>query len=114
MVLDPRDHDTWSVGSFFTNPFVDAAALPSGAPAYPQPDGAVKTSAAWLIERSGLEKGYGTSRVALSTKHTLAVTNRGTATTADLLELAAEVGDRVAAAFGIVLEPEPTLVNCSL
>jgi UDP-N-acetylmuramate dehydrogenase len=114
MVLDPGDHDTWSVGSFFTNPMVEAAALPAGAPSYPQPDGTVKTSAAWLIERSGLGKGYGTSRVALSTKHTLALTNRGEATTADLLELAAEVRDRVVAAFDIVLEPEPTLVNCSL
>jgi UDP-N-acetylmuramate dehydrogenase len=114
MVLIAEDHDTWSVGSFFTNPFVDAAALPAGAPSYPQPDGRVKTSAAWLIERSGLGRGYGTSRVRLSTKHTLALTNRGSATTADLLELAAEVRDSVVAAFGIILEPEPTLVNCSL
>ena len=60
----------------------------------------MKTSAAWLIDRAGLAKGYGTSRVALSTKHTLALTNRGGATTADLLELAAEVRDRVEAAFG--------------
>jgi UDP-N-acetylmuramate dehydrogenase len=114
MVLDADDHDTWSVGSFFTNPFVDAAVLPAGAPAYPQPDGSVKTSAAWLIDRAGLGKGYGTSRVRLSSKHSLALTNRGSATTADLLELAAEVRDRVVATFGIVLEPEPTLVNCSL
>ncbi len=63
MVLDAADHDTWSVGSFFTNPFVDAAALPPGAPSYPQPNGTVKTSAAWLIDRAGLRKGYGTTRV---------------------------------------------------
>ncbi len=114
MVLDDSDHDTWSAGSFFTNPIVAASALPAGAPAYLQPDGRVKTSAAWLISRSGLEKGYGSSRVSLSTKHPLALTNRGDATTADLLALAAEVRDRVEARFGIVLEPEPTLVNCSL
>jgi UDP-N-acetylmuramate dehydrogenase len=114
MVLDPDDHDTWSVGSFFTNPFVEVSALPAGAPAYPQPDGRVKTSAAWLIDRAGLGKGYGGPRVSLSTKHSLALTNRGGATTADLLALAAEVRGRVEAAFGIRLEPEPTLVNCSL
>ena len=54
MVLDPGDHDTWSAGSFFTNPFVGAAELPDGAPAFAQPDGTVKTSAAWLIEQAGL------------------------------------------------------------
>ena len=114
MVLDDADHDTWSVGSFFTNPCVEASALPAGAPSYPQPDGRVKTSAAWLIDQAGLAKGYGTTRVSVSTKHTLALTNRGGATTVDLLALAAEVRTRVLAAFGILLEPEPTLVNCSL
>lgn len=114
MVLDETDHDTWSAGSFFTNPFVAPGAVPAGAPAYPQPDGSVKTSAGWLIDRAGLAKGYGTSRVSLSTKHPLALTNRGGASTADLLELAAEVRQRVADVFAIVLEPEPTLVNCSL
>ena len=65
MVLDAEDHDTWSAGSFFTNPFVDAVArCRTGAPAYPQPDGSVKTSAAWLIERAGFAKGYGDGRVA--------------------------------------------------
>lgn len=114
MVLDDADHDTWSAGSFFTNPIVASSRLPAGAPAYPQPDGRVKTVAAWLIERAGLSKGYGRPRVSLSTKHPLALTNRGGATTADLLALAAEVRARVEAVFGIRLEPEPTLVNCSL
>src|SRR5262249_7903713 len=91
MVLDPLDHDTWSAGSFFTNPFVEPGALPDGAPAYPQPDGTVKTSAAWLIERAGFGKGYGSGQVSLSTKHTLAVTNRGAATTSELLALARTV-----------------------
>ncbi len=114
MVLDDGDHDTWSAGSFFTNPIVEPRQVPAGAPSYPQPDGRVKTVAAWLIEQSGLSKGYGSSRVALSTKHPLALTNRGGATTTELLALAAEVRSRVQTAFGITLEPEPTLVNCSL
>ena len=112
MVLDPEDHDTWSAGSFFTNPFVEPSELPEGAPAFPQPDGSVKTSAAWLIERAGFAKGYGNDRVSLSSKHTLALTNRGSATTADLLALAAEIRDGVRATYGIVLHPEPTLLNC--
>ena len=77
MVLDAADHDTWSAGSFFTNPVVAPDAVPEGAPAWPQPDGAVKTSAAWLIEHAGFGKGYGNDAVSLSTKHTLALTNRG-------------------------------------
>ncbi|MGB0099714.1 MAG: UDP-N-acetylmuramate dehydrogenase [Nocardioides sp.] len=114
MVLDPSDHDTWSAGSFFTNPVVPAASVPDGAPAWPQPDGAVKTSAAWLIERSGFTKGHGNDRVALSDKHPLALTNRGGATTADLLALAREVRDGVEARFGIRLVNEPVLVGCEL
>lgn len=114
MVLDPVDHDTWSAGSFFTNPVVDPAAVPDGAPAWPQPDGGVKTSAAWLIEHAGFAKGHGSDRAALSGKHTLALTNRGTATTADLLALAREVRDGVQARFGIRLVNEPVLVGCEL
>ncbi|MXG90237.1 UDP-N-acetylmuramate dehydrogenase [Nocardioides flavescens] len=114
MVLDEADHDTWSAGSFFTNPVVDASAVPAGAPAWPQPDGRVKTSAAWLIEHAGFGKGYGTGPVTLSTKHTLALTNRGEATTSDLLRLALEVRDGVELAFGIRLENEPVLLGCSL
>jgi UDP-N-acetylmuramate dehydrogenase len=114
MVLDAEDHDTWSAGSFFTNPFIDADAVPEGAPAFPQADGRVKTSAAWLIERSGFGRGYGNDRVSLSTKHTLALTNRGTATTADVVALAAEIHDGVKHRFGIDLHPEPVLVRCAL
>jgi UDP-N-acetylmuramate dehydrogenase len=117
MVLDPADHDTWSAGSFFTNPILssaDAAALPDDAPRWPAGDGRVKTSAAWLIERAGFAKGYGDGPVTLSTKHTLALTNRGGARTEDLLALAREVRNGVDARFGVVLEPEPVLVGCSL
>ena len=114
MVLDAGDHDTWSTGSFFTNPVVPADALPDGAPSWPQADGLVKTSAAWLIERSGFAKGHGNDRVRLSSKHTLALTNRGDATTAELLALAREIRDGVEQRFGIVLVNEPVLVGCTL
>ncbi len=114
MVLDPDDHDTWSAGSFFTNPVIPADAVPAGAPAWPQPDGRVKTSAAWLIDHAGFAQGYGDGPARLSTKHPLALTNRGDASTADLLALAREVRDGVRERFGIGLEPEPTLVGCAL
>jgi len=119
MVLDAEDQDTWSAGSFFTNPLLsveDAAArLPTAAPRWPTVDGRVKTSAAWLIEHAGFTKGYGLPGPAsLSTKHTLALTNRGSASAADLLALAREVRDGVEAAFGVHLVAEPELVNCAL
>ena len=114
MVLDPDDHDTWSAGSFFTNPVVPAEELPEGAPSWPQGDGRTKTSAAWLIERSGYAKGYGAGAARLSTKHTLALTNRGGATTAELLALAREIRDGVAERFGIRLVNEPVLVGTEL
>ena len=113
MVLDEADHDTWSAGSFFTNPVVAADDVPEGAPTWPA-EGGVKTSAAWLIEHAGFAKGYGSDRVAISGKHTLALTNRGAGTTAELLELAAEIRDGVAAAYGIALVNEPVLVGCAL
>jgi UDP-N-acetylmuramate dehydrogenase len=114
MVLDAADPDTRSAGSFFTNPLVDRA--PDGAPAWPQPDGRVKTSAAWLIEHSGIAKGFALpgSHVAVSGKHTLALTNRGGGTTAELLELARHVRDRVRHRFGVELHPEPVLWGCTL
>ena len=132
MVLDETDHDTWSAGSFFTNPVLDAADVPAGAPAWPQggtgdsggsgdsgdSGGKVKTSAAWLIEHAGYAKGYGLdrpgSRVGLSTKHTLALTNRGGATAEELLALAREIRDGVSDRFGITLVNEPVLVGCDL
>ncbi|HEV2344128.1 MAG TPA: UDP-N-acetylmuramate dehydrogenase [Actinocrinis sp.] len=123
MVLDPADHDTWSAGSFFTNPVLapdDFAALEGRCavlvkngppPRFPESDGRIKTSAAWLIEHAGFTKGYGSGPATLSTKHTLALTNRGGATTGDLLRLAAEVRDGVAERFGVRLVPEPVLVG---
>ncbi|WP_309649489.1 UDP-N-acetylmuramate dehydrogenase [Nocardioides sp.] len=113
MVLDEADHDTWSAGSFFTNPVVAAEAVPDGAPAWPV-DGGVKTSAAWLIERAGFAKGHARGAAAVSGKHTLALTNRGGATTEDLLALAREVRDGVEERFGIRLVNEPVLLGCVL
>ena len=118
MVLDPDDHDTWSAGSFFTNPLLDAgqaAHLPEGAPRWPVDGNRIKTSAAWLIEHAGFGRGYGLpGPAALSTRHTLALTNRGSAKTKDILELARTVRDGVRAAFGIELQPEPVLVGVVL
>jgi UDP-N-acetylmuramate dehydrogenase len=122
MVLDEADHDTWSVGSFFTNPVVSAAefdrlqrSVEGPVPNYPAPDG-VKLAAGWLVERAGFDKGYpGEGAPArLSTKHALAVTNRGSATTADVIALARAVRDGVRAAFGIDLTPEPILIGAAL
>jgi UDP-N-acetylmuramate dehydrogenase len=123
MVLDPADPDTYSAGSFFTNPVLDAAAVATirrrtaglgELPMWPSADGLVKVSAAWLIQRAGFQKGYGRRGVAISSKHTLALTNRGTGTTEALLELAREIRDGVRARFGVALHPEPDLVDCVL
>lgn len=154
MVLDADDHDTWSAGSFFTNPILtdeQAADLPADAPRFPvadtgartniadaprQVEGLVKTSAAWLIDHAGFGKGFavdvpagsgdagdvgdagdavgGAARARLSTKHVLALTNRGGADAADLVALARAVRDGVRDAFGVTLEPEPVLVGVSL
>jgi UDP-N-acetylmuramate dehydrogenase len=118
MVLTEHDHDTWSAGSFFTNPVVDAAVaadLPDDCPRYPA-DAGVKVSAAWLIERAGVGRGLALpgSHAAISTKHTLALTNRGGATAAEILDLARAVQQQVQQAFGIALVPEPRLVGLSL
>jgi UDP-N-acetylmuramate dehydrogenase len=113
MVLDPADPDSVSAGSFFMNPILDAdafARLDPAPPGYDQPDGRVKTSAAWLIERAGFSKGYTRGRVAISSKHALALVNRGGATTEELLALAREIQDGVRERFGVELEPEPTIV----
>jgi UDP-N-acetylmuramate dehydrogenase len=111
MVIDPVDPDSVSAGSFFTNPILDA--VPEGAPAWPEPDGRIKTSAAWLIEQAGFHRGYGTGRAGISTKHTLALVNRGGATTAELMALAREIAAGVEHRFGIALHPEPVLVGHS-
>ncbi|MEL4505018.1 UDP-N-acetylmuramate dehydrogenase [Luteococcus sp. H138] len=118
MVSDPADHDTWSAGSFFTNPILEQAqadALPAEAPRFDAGSGRVKSSAAWLIDHAGYAKGFSVSdQASLSTKHTLALTNRGGAKAEDLLELARVVRDGVAERFGVVLVPEPVLVGCAL
>ncbi|MFJ2648664.1 UDP-N-acetylmuramate dehydrogenase [Streptomyces sp. NPDC087420] len=127
MVLDPEDHDTWSAGSFFTNPilteqaygdFLSLARARLGddvtPPAFPAGEGLRKTSAAWLIDKAGFTKGYGTGPARISTKHTLALTNRGGATTEDLLALAREVVAGVRDAFGVTLVNEPVTVGVSL
>lgn len=130
MVLNPRDYDTWSTGSFFTNPIVPAsvaATLPDNAPRFAHHEAGetaetVKLSAAWLIDHAGFRKGFGLNnepgtvdgRASLSTKHTLALTNRGSATTKDLLQIATTVRDGVANTWGIWLVPEPVLVGVQL
>lgn len=127
MVVDPADPDTRSAGSFFTNPILSpeefaglerrvADRLGPGVefPRYPEPDGRTKTSAAWLIERAGFTKGYTRGPVRISTKHTLALTNPGAGTTADLLSLAREVRAGVREAFGVTLTNEPVMVGVAL
>jgi UDP-N-acetylmuramate dehydrogenase len=132
MVLDPADHDTWSCGSFFTNPVMSAGSFAvlqdrvrtrlgeAGGgtitvPRFEATRGQVKTSAAWLIDKAGFGKGYRMpGPAALSTKHVLAVTNRGSATAADVVALAREVRDGVQDAFGVSLVNEPVLVGTSL
>ncbi|WP_228430920.1 UDP-N-acetylmuramate dehydrogenase [Baekduia soli] len=125
MVLDPGDPDTASAGSFFTNPILTGEAfaalaaraqerLGEGArpPAFPEADGRVKTSAAWLIERAGFRRGHGDpAGIAISSKHVLALTNRGAGTTAALVALAREIAAGVHAAFGVVLVPEPVFAG---
>ncbi|MGA3523684.1 UDP-N-acetylmuramate dehydrogenase [Melissospora conviva] len=121
MVLDPDDPDTRSAGSFFTNPVLDAAgwvrlrerAGEAGEPPHwPLPDGRVKVSAAWLIDKSGFGKGYRSGGAAISGKHTLALTNRDAHSTAELIALAREIRDGVRERFGVTLHPEPILINC--
>jgi UDP-N-acetylmuramate dehydrogenase len=139
MVLVADDHDTWSCGSFFTNPIMSTSAYaalrdrvgarlgvgrpavgdnpggPVQVPRFDAPDGQIKTSAAWLIDKAGFGKGYGMpGPAALSTKHPLALTNRGSATAADIVALAREIHDGVHDTFGVSLVNEPVLVGLSL
>jgi UDP-N-acetylmuramate dehydrogenase len=129
MVLEAQDHDTWSCGSFFTNPILSSTrfdTLEARArerlgddvvpPRFTDADGNVKTSAAWLIERAGFGKGYALpgSRAALSTKHTLAITNRGGATASEVADLARHLRDGVRDVFGVSLVNEPVLVGLEL
>jgi len=146
MVLDPEDHDSWSAGSFFTNPIVSehfSRQLPAHAPRFPlgedesapavtsfeelaagvplrvpqaEPERMVKLSAAWLIENAGVVRGFRLpgSGAAISSKHTLAITNRGGASAADVAELARLVVQRVQQEFGVILAPEPNLYGMEL
>ncbi|MEV6816197.1 UDP-N-acetylmuramate dehydrogenase [Micromonospora sp. NPDC051296] len=125
MVLDPADPDTRSVGSFFTNPVLDGAgyellrqraAEVGEPPAWPGAGDVVKVSAAWLIDKAGFGKGHpGPEGVAISSKHTLALTNpTGAASTQALITLARDIRDTVHARFGVTLHPEPVLINCTL
>jgi len=120
MVIDSADPDSVSAGSFFTNPILEPGAFAALAsrtgpdlrpPAFPEPDGRIKTSAAWLIERAGFPRGYGDGRVGISTKHTLALVNRGGGSTAELIALAREIAGRVHERFGVAMSPEPVLVG---
>lgn len=133
MVYNAQDHDTWSAGSFFTNPIVpidvaEAVRLKAASirgeedavrmPCFPAGEGLNKLSAAWLIDRAGFDKGHLATgrdgRAGLSTKHTLALTNRGNATSDDIVALAREVRAGVQDVFGVVLEPEPVWVGVSI
>ena len=140
MVLAPEDHDTWSAGSFFTNPIVEPKVADSiqeavraargdedadRMPRHAVPtsgtasgEGKEKLSAAWLIERAGFAKGYpgeeSGAKATLSTKHTLALTNRGEATADDIVALAREIRAGVQKVFGVTLEPEPIWLGVSI
>lgn len=119
MVIDPADPDSVSAGSFFINPILAlddyealvARAAPERPPAWPESEGQIKTSAAWLIERAGFSRGHGDGAAGISSKHTLALVNRGGATTTQLLELAREIALGVRERFGVELRPEPVLVG---
>ena len=127
MVLDQDDPDSVSAGSFFLNPVLSAEDFAAfrgrvhdrlgedvQPPAWPQDGEGVKVSAAWLIERAGFRRGHGSGRAGISSKHTLAVVNRGGASAAEVIALARELRDGVRETFGVVLTPEPTLVGMTL
>ena len=117
MLLSPDDHDSWSAGSFFTNPIISqqaADALPDAAPKWPLNDGRVKISAAWLIENAGMHKGDEVGGARISTKHVLALTNSGDATAADIAELAKRARNQVKEVFGITLEAEVNLIGIEI
>ena len=118
MVLDVDDRDTWSVGSFFVNPILGedrARDVPIECPRFPAEHG-VKVSAAWLIENSGITRGFHLpgSGAQISSKHSLAICNANAASSQDVIELARYVRDRVRGAFGVELDPEPRLIGCAL
>ena len=116
-MLYDNAHKNWSAGSFFINPIISpeqALKLPEGAPRWPQLDGSVKTSAAWLMEYAGVSKGEQVNGAKISDQHVLALTNTGDATAADILQLARLARARVAEKFGITLVPEVRFVGIEL
>lgn len=120
MVIVPDDPDCRSAGSFFKNPILSAeafakleAAAGERPPSFPAANGNVKVPAAWLIEHAGFQRGYAKGRAGISSKHTLAIINRGNATAQEVLDLVAEIQAQVAEKFGMTLMPEPVLVSPS-
>lgn len=111
MVLNPNDHDTFSVGSFFINPVMTKELVPTNAPMYEHESGKVKTSAAWLIEQSGFEKGFRHGGAMISSKHNLAISNSGNATAEDVIELSNRIKSGVKQKFGIELNIEPKILT---
>jgi UDP-N-acetylmuramate dehydrogenase len=126
MVLDPADPDSVSAGSFFLNPMLTGAEFKAlerriserfpdtAVPGWPGQDGAIKVSAAWLIAGAGFERGYRRGGAAISSKHTLALVNRGGASAGEVVALARELRDTVRSTFGVTLVPEPTLVGVNM
>jgi UDP-N-acetylmuramate dehydrogenase len=124
MVIDPAEPDSRSVGSFFMNPMLAEEAVrqlevalehfgvdPALLPRYPSESGLIKVPAAWLIEQSGFKKGHAFGRAGISSKHSLALVNRGGAQATDILALAAAIRRGVRERFGIVLQPEPRFIG---
>jgi UDP-N-acetylmuramate dehydrogenase len=111
MILDANDHDTFSVGSFFINPILEKDKVPTNAPMYENKSGKVKTSAAWLIEQAGFEKGFRLGGAMISSKHTLAIANSGNATAEDIIELSNLITSGVLQKFGIALTIEPRILK---
>jgi UDP-N-acetylmuramate dehydrogenase len=111
MILDSKDHDTFSVGSFFINPIMEKDKVPPNAPMYENESGKVKTSAAWLIEQAGFEKGFRLGGAMISSKHTLAIANSGNATAEDVIELSNLITSGVKQKFGIELTIEPRILK---
>jgi UDP-N-acetylmuramate dehydrogenase len=111
MILDANDHDTFSVGSFFINPILEKDKVPTNAPMYENKSGKVKTSAAWLIEQAGFEKGFRLGGAMISSKHTLAIANSGNATAEDVIELSNLITSGVLQKFGIALTIEPRILK---
>ena len=117
MLIDAGDVNSNSAGSFFVNPILNkdmADKLPADAPRWPQTDGRVKTSAAWLMEHAGVNKGEKLAGAQISNKHVLALTNSGDATAGDIVELAKRARAKVFEKFGVKLEAEVQLVGLDL